>query len=139
MRKENESVVIVEELLLTFLLTLPFLCNYFISKIRMNWRSLENHISKEIKFLILNFWNEFDIMCLDWGKEKKEYKCGRNKEKLDYNLRPKNLKKWTSLRSVFFSIYKFFFDSKSSSNRLNFAFDWPVSKHGPRRLTSLRV
>ena len=61
------------------------------------------------------------------------------KNELDYNLRPKNLKKWTSLRSVFFSIYKFFFDSKSSSNRLNFAFDWPVSKHGPRRLTSLRV
>lgn len=94
----------IEESLLTFLLTLPFLCNYFISKIRMNWRSLENHISKEIKFLILNFWNDFDIMCLDWGKEKKENKCdGRNEEKLDYNLRRKNLKEWTSF---FFSFFR---------------------------------
>ena len=103
----------IQESLLTFLLTLPFLCNYFISKIRMNWRSLENHISKEIKFLILNFWNDFDIMCLDWGKEKKENKCGwRNEDELDYNLRPKNLKEWTSFFSVFLYIYQFFFDSK---------------------------
>ena len=103
----------IEESLLTFLLTLPFLCNYFISKIRMNWRSLENHISKEIKFLILNFWNDFDIMCLDWGKEKKENKCDwRNEDELDYNLRRKNLKEWTSFFSVFLYIYQFFFDSK---------------------------